>query len=94
MKATWNGVVIAQSDQTIHVEGNEYFPIDSVKQEYLKPSDLTTVCGWKGQANYFTVTVDGDENKDSAWTYKNPNEAAMKIKDMIAFWNGIKVEKD
>ena len=91
MKAIWNNVVIAESDDTVVVEGNYYFPYDSVKQEYLQKSDFSTKCGWKGMANYYTVTVDGKANKDSAWYYAEPNDAAKKIKGRIAFWNGIEV---
>ncbi len=91
MKAVWNNVIIAESDDTIVVEGNHYFPSDSVKKEYLRESDFSTMCGWKGMANYYTVSVDGKENKDSAWYYAEPNDAAKKIKGRIAFWNGIKI---
>ncbi len=91
MKAVWNNVVIAESDDTVIVEGNHYFPDDSVKKDYLQESDFTTMCGWKGMANYYTVTVDGKSNKDSAWYYAEPNDAAKKIKGRIAFWNGIEI---
>ena len=91
MKAVWNNVVIAKSDDTVIVEGNHYFPYDSVKKEYLQESDFSTMCGWKGMANYYTVTVDGKANKDSAWYYAEPNDAAKKIKGRIAFWNGIEI---
>jgi uncharacterized protein (DUF427 family) len=91
MKAVWNNVVIAESDDTVVVEGNHYFPYDSVKQEYHKKSDFSTICGWKGMANYYTVTVDGKSNKDFTWYYAEPNDAAKKIKGRIAFWNGIEV---
>ncbi len=91
MKAVWNNVVIAESDDTVVVEGNHYFPYESVKKEYLQESDFSTMCGWKGMANYYTVTADGKANKDSAWYYAEPNDAAKKIKGKIAFWNGIEV---
>jgi uncharacterized protein (DUF427 family) len=91
MKAVWNNVVIAESDNTLVVEGNHYFPFDSVKKEYLLESDFTTRCGWKGLANYYSVTVDGKTNKDAAWYYAEPNDAAKKIKGRIAFWNGIEI---
>ena len=91
MKAVWNNVVIAESDDTVIVEGNHYFPDDSVKKDYLQESDFTTMCGWKGMANYYTVTVDGKSNKDSAWYYAEPNDAAKKIKGRVAFWNGIEI---
>ena len=91
MKAVWNNAVIAESDDIVVVEGNHYFPYDSVKKEYLQESDFSTICGWKGMANYYTVTVDGKANKDSAWYYAEPNDAAKKIKGRIAFWNGIEI---
>ena len=92
MKAIWNDVIIAESDDTEIVEGNHYFPFDSVKSEYFSKTELTTVCGWKGKANYYSVTVDGNTNKDCAWYYAEPNDAAKKIKGMIAFWNGVQVQ--
>ena len=91
MKAIWNDVILAESDDTIVIEGNHYFPEDSLKKEYFHPSDLTTMCGWKGKANYFSVSVDGKTNKDCAWFYAEPNDAAKKIKGRIAFWNGVEV---
>ena len=91
MKAVWNNVIIAESDDTVVVEGNHYFPYDSVKKEYLQESDFTTRCGWKGMANYYTVTVNGKTNKDAVWYYAEPNDAAKKIKGRVAFWNGINV---
>jgi uncharacterized protein (DUF427 family) len=92
MKAIWNNTVLAESDDTIIVEGNHYFPIESIKKEYFEPSQLTTMCGWKGMANYYSVTVQGKTNKDCAWYYANPNDAAKKIKGRIAFWNGVAVK--
>ncbi|MEO2201474.1 MAG: DUF427 domain-containing protein [Nitrosopumilus sp.] len=89
MQAIWNGVVIAESDNTIVVEGNHYFPFDSIKEEYYSKTELTTFCGWKGTANYYSVTVNGKTNKDCAWYYESPNDAASKIKGMVAFWNGV-----
>ncbi len=91
MKAIWNDTLIAQSDDTIVVEGNHYFPADSVKKEYFVKSDFTTMCGWKGMANYYSVNVKGKINKDCAWYYAEPNDAAKKIKGRIAFWNGVQV---
>ena len=91
MKAIWNDTVIAESDDTVVVEGNHYFPIDSIKSEYEKTS-LTTFCGWKGMANYYSVTVNGKTNKECAWYYAEPNDAAKKIKGMVAFWNGVEVK--
>jgi len=92
MQAIWNDTVIAESDNTVVVEGNHYFPFDSIKEEYFKKTELTTVCGWKGTANYYSVDVNGKTNKDCAWYYAKPNDAAMKIKGMVAFWNGVHVK--
>ena len=91
MKAEWNGAVIAESDKTVVIEGNHYFPPDSLRREYLKSSATTTVCPWKGTANYYSVVVEGQENHDAAWHYPNPKEAAAEIKDHVAFWRGINV---
>ena len=92
MKAIWNDVVIAESDNTEIVEGNHYFPFDSIKSKFFSKTELTTVCGWKGKANYYSVTVDCKTNKDCAWYYAEPNDAAKKIKGMVAFWNGIDIK--
>lgn len=89
--ATWNHAVIAQSDVTEIVEGNHYFPLESVKSEYLQPSDTHTVCPWKGTASYFTLEVAGQRNADAAWFYPAPKDAAAKIKDHVAFWRGVTV---
>jgi uncharacterized protein (DUF427 family) len=91
MKAVWNGKVIAESDQTVVVEGNHYFPADSIHKEFFKPSNTTTVCGWKGTANYYTIEVDGKQNVDAAWYYASPKEAAKQIAGHIAFWKGVTV---
>jgi len=91
MKAIWNHVVIAESDDTIVIENNHYFPAGAVKKEYLRPSDTHTVCPWKGLASYHTLEVDGKSNKDAAWFYPEPKEAAKEIKDYVAFWKGVKV---
>ena len=91
-KAIWNDVVIAESDQTEMVEGNHYFPPDSIKQEYFSETDYSTTCPWKGQASYYTVEVNGQKNVDAAWTYHTPKDAAKQIKDYVAFWRGVKVE--
>jgi uncharacterized protein (DUF427 family) len=88
--ATWNGVVVAQSDDTVVVEGNHYFPSNSVTAE-LVPSDTTTYCGWKGQANYYSLVVDGKTNTDAVWYYPTPFEAAKEITDRVAFWKGVVV---
>jgi len=91
MKALWNNQVIAESDQTIVIENNHYFPKDSVKSEFLKPSDTHTTCPWKGLASYYTLDVDGQQNKDAAWYFPEPKDAAAQIKDYVAFWKGVKV---
>jgi uncharacterized protein (DUF427 family) len=91
-KATWAGKVIADSKNTVEVEGNQYFPADAVKKEFLKPSQHTSVCPWKGTAQYYTLEVDGIKNEDAAWYYPQPKPAAAEIKDRIAFWKGVKVE--
>jgi uncharacterized protein (DUF427 family) len=90
-KATWNGAVIAESDDTVVVEGNHYFPKESVDRQYLSPSDQSSVCPWKGTAAYFDVLVDGETNKDAAFYYPEPKEAAAQITDRIAFWKGVVV---
>ena len=92
MKATWNGVLLAESDRTIVVEGNHYFPPDSVNLEYLKQSRKHTTCPWKGKASYYDVQVDGKANRDAAWYYPSPKPAASQIKDYVAFWRGVRVE--
>lgn len=90
-KATWNGVVIAESDDTVMVEGNHYFPRSSIVASYYTPTDYTTVCPWKGTATYFTLNVDGKTNDNAAWTYEAPKDAAANIKDHIAFWKGVEI---
>ena len=93
MKATWNGAVLAESDDTVVVEGNHYFPSDAISKEYFQDSSTHTTCPWKGEASYYSVVVGGDVNKDAAWYYPNPKPAAEEIKDRVAFWRGVKVEK-
>ena len=92
MKATWNKGVIAESDDTVVVEGNHYFPPDSVNSGYLQPSATHTYCPWKGDASYYDVVVNGETNKDAAWYYPEPKDAAAEIKNRIAFWRGVKVD--
>ncbi|MDJ0661389.1 MAG: DUF427 domain-containing protein [Crocosphaera sp.] len=92
-KAIWNGVILAESDQCEMVEGNYYFPPDSIHKQYFKESDNHTTCFWKGQASYYTIEVDGQENKDAAWYYPIPKEKAQNIKGYVAFWKGVQVEK-
>ncbi len=89
MKAIWNNHVIAESSDTIVVEGNHYFPEDAVNKEYLKSSDTHSVCPWKGKASYYSIEVDGKVNEDAAWYYPEPKEAAKQIKSRVAFWRGI-----
>lgn len=91
MKATWNNQTIAESNDTIVVEGNHYFPPASVNQAYLKASSKHTTCPWKGEASYYTLDVDGKENADAAWYYPEPKDAASQIKGYIAFWKGVQV---
>lgn len=91
MRATWNGTVIAESEDIVEVEGNAYFPVSSVKEGVLSQSPTTSVCPWKGTASYYSLTVDGAENKDAAWSYPAPKEAAAQIKDRVAFWKGVTV---
>jgi uncharacterized protein (DUF427 family) len=90
-KAIWNDIVIAESDDTVVVEGNHYFPISAVDPALLKPSTTTTVCGWKGLCNYYTLVAGGSENKDAVWYYAEPKPAAAEIKGRLAFWKGVKV---
>ena len=92
MKATWNGAVLAESADTIVVEGNHYFPPSAIRTELFKPSATHTVCGWKGTASYYTVEVDGKQNADAAWYYPEPKDAAKNIAGYVAFWKGVKVE--
>ena len=92
-RAIWNGKVIAETEKYETVEGNVYFPPDSVHRELLQPSDTHTVCPWKGTASYYTVVVDGQENRDAAWYYPDPKPAAANIKDHVAFWHGVTVER-
>ncbi len=90
-KAIWNGAVLAESEATIVVEGNHYFPPDSINRAYFSPSDKHSTCPWKGVASYYSIEVDGSVNKDAAWVYPEPKEAASQIKDYVAFWKGVKV---
>jgi uncharacterized protein (DUF427 family) len=92
MKATWNSAVLAESDKTIVIEGNHYFPPDSINRQYFQDSSTHTTCPWKGEASYYDVLVDGQVNKDAAWYYPEPKPAADEIKGRVAFWRGVKVE--
>jgi uncharacterized protein (DUF427 family) len=91
VKAVWNNTVIAESDDTVIVEHNHYFPLDSVDQSLLRPSTTTTKCHWKGTANYYSLEVNGETNRDAVWYYAEPFEAAAEIKNRVAFWKGVKV---
>ncbi len=91
-KAIWNGVILAESDNTEIVDGNHYFPADSLNREHFQESNTHTVCGWKGTASYYDVVVDGKTNKDAAWYYPDAKSAAKNIEGDIAFWNGVSVE--
>lgn len=91
MKATWNGAVLAESDQTIVVEGNHYFPPGAIRREHFQDSATHTTSAWKGVASYYNVVVDGQVNKDAAWTYPTPKPAAKQIAGYVAFWRGVQV---
>lgn len=91
MKAIWNNEVIAESNETVVVEGNHYFPADSVKKELLVASSTQTVCGWKGTAEYYSLNVNGEVNEDAAWYYADPKPEADQIRGRIAFWKGVRV---
>lgn len=92
MKAIWNGVVVAESDATVVVEGNHYFPPASIRPEYFEDSGKHTVCGWKGEARYKSLVVEGQRNEDAAWYYPEPKPAAREIQDHYAFWRGVDVQ--
>ncbi|MBL0420000.1 DUF427 domain-containing protein [Ramlibacter sp. AW1] len=92
MKATWNGAVIAQSDDTVVVEGNHYFPESALDRQYITFSNHKTTCGWKGQASYYSLLVDGELNADAAWYYADPKPEADMVRGRVAFWKGVKVE--
>ena len=91
-RATWNGTVLAESERTVVVEGNHYFPPEAVQRKHLRDSATHTVCGWKGTASYYDVEVGGQVNKDAAWYYPEPKPAAANIKGYVAFWKGVRVE--
>jgi uncharacterized protein (DUF427 family) len=92
VRATWNGATVAESDSTVVVEGNHYFPLKDVRAEYLRPSATHTHCHWKGLASYYDVAVGNDVNTDAAWYYPDPSKAAERIKDHVAFWHGVRVQ--
>ncbi len=93
MKAVWNGTVVAESDDTVVVEGNHYFPAGALKAEYTLPSNTKTMCSWKGQASYLSLFVDGNANPDAVWFYPEPKDAAAEIKGRVAFWKGVRVSE-
>ncbi|MBH0780281.1 DUF427 domain-containing protein [Nocardia bovistercoris] len=94
VQAVWNGAVLAESEDTVVVEGNHYFPVDSIVAEYFSGSDTHTVCPWKGTASYYTVTVDGKSNTDAAWFYPEPKSEAERIRDRVAFWRGVDIVRN
>ncbi len=91
MKAVWNGKVVAESDDTVVVEGNHYFPLSSLNKSYIEPSATTSICPWKGTAEYYNLKIDGRENRDAVWYYAEPKEAAAQIRGRVAFWKGVEV---
>ncbi len=91
MKAVWNNTVVAESDDTVVVEGNHYFPVDALKREYVTFSNHKTMCAWKGQASYYSLIVDGELNPDAVWYYPDPKPEAQMVKDRVAFWKGVQV---
>jgi uncharacterized protein (DUF427 family) len=91
MKAIWNGQIVAESEDTVVVEGNHYFPAAALKPQFVLHSNTKTMCSWKGQASYMTLFVDGNANPDAVWTYPDPKEAASNIKGRVAFWKGVQV---
>lgn len=91
MKATWNNQTLAESNDTIVIENNHYFPASTIKKEFFKASSKHTSCPWKGEASYYTIEVDGQKNVDAAWFYPNPKDGAKEIKGYVAFWKGVKV---
>ena len=94
MKAIWNDTIIAESNDIVNIEGNAYFPVESVKKEYLKGSETHSVCPWKGTASYYSLEVNGKTNPDAAWFYPKPGMLAKSIKGRVAFWKGVRVIKD
>ncbi len=91
MQASWNGQVIAESDDIVTVEGNAYFPSVSLRRELIRPSGHTSICPWKGTANYYSLEVDGKTNTDAVWYYAEPKQAAENIRNRVAFWKGVKI---
>ena len=94
IRAVWNGAVIAEAADTVQLEGNDYFPLETVRAELLSESPTTTVCSWKGTAHYYSVTVDGQVNTDAGWYYPTPSPRAQQIGNHVAFWKGVRIERD
>ena len=94
IRAVWNGAILAETPRTVRLEGNHYFPADSLHRAYLKDSSTTTMCPWKGRARYYTVVVDGTVNPDAAWYYPKPSPLARKIKNQVAFSRGVRIEAE
>jgi uncharacterized protein (DUF427 family) len=94
MQAIWNGHVVAQSNDTVVVEGNHYFPEDSLRPEYFMPSTSMSICPWKGKASYYHLTVEGRTNPDAAWQYRHPLPLARKVRNRVAFWHGVRVSPE
>lgn len=92
-KAVWEGTTLAESNDTVVVEGNHYFPPDSIAKQYFKPSQHTSACPWKGTASYYDIEVEGKRNENAAWVYRDPYPAAAEIKDRVAFWKGVRVQR-
>ncbi len=91
MKAIWNDTILAESDDTVVVDGNHYFPRESLKDEYIEESSTSSVCSWKGTANYYSLCINGERNPDAVWYYSNPKDAAKNITGRVAFWKGVQV---
>jgi uncharacterized protein (DUF427 family) len=91
MKAIWNNQVLAESDETLVIEGNHYFPPNSLQREFFAPAEKKTMCSWKGEASYYDLVVDGSENAAAAWCYPEPKSGASEIKDYVAFWRGVEI---
>ena len=92
MRASWKGAVLAESDETVVIEGNHYFPAEAIRREHFRESETHTTCPWKGEASYYDVVVGGEVNRDAAWYYPRPKDAAKEIENRVAFWRGVKVE--
>lgn len=94
IRAVWNGVVLAEAARTVRLEGNDYFPAAALRRQFFTDSSVTSHCPWKGTAHYYTVTVDGHVNAEAGWYYPSPHPRAQQIKDHVAFWNGVRIERD